>query len=139
MEIKYKKYYTRLNPNLIIEKNPDIIKLKALYIDLFKTFEMLENEDSPLIIHKWNLNIENIEFKMQKEWGFKEDKNMHTYWFKNGICTCPKLDNQDNLGTEYRIYSGDCKMHGDKIRNFLSRNKKIKRILNEEINCNKNR
>lgn len=55
--------------------------------------------------------LEACEFKLQKLWGVKKDKNYHTYWMAPKACTCPKMDNMDRLGYG-RIIAGDCPLHG---------------------------
>ena len=57
--------------------------------------------------------VEVVEFKLQKTWKFKEDRNMHD-WFKVPKCICPKSDNEDMKGTPYRRVVQNCKNHGVK-------------------------
>ena len=130
MEVKYKKWSSSLNYKLLIqnkkEENVDVLKEK--YIEMFKYFEKLENTDNYFVLNDIMQKIEEIEFEMQELWGFKKDRNMHRYWFDNGVCSCPRMDNYDNLGTPYRIYHSECVLHGDEMRNMLNREKKLKRI-----------
>lgn len=58
--------------------------------------------------------VEALEYVMQYLWGFPLDKNLHSYWFQMEGCTCPEMDNEDVVGTPYRVYNGSCKWHGGK-------------------------
>ena len=74
-------------------------------------FGAMEATDDPVTL-KALAKIETaLEFHQQELWGFKRDENMH-YWWQVPKCRCPKLDNQERYGTQYRIVSGDCPVHG---------------------------
>lgn len=65
--------------------------------------------------------IQELEFALQKEWGFPQDANYHTYWSRPKSCTCPKMDNADYFGFG-KIITSDCPLHGhgfefEKIKN----------------------
>jgi len=130
-EVEYKKWNATLNVNILKQNatEENIEKLKEVYINMFKVFEKMESTDNSFILHDCILKIEELEFEMQELWGFKKDRNMHRYWFDNDICTCPRMDNFDNLGTPYRIYDSMCPLHGYNMRNVLNREKKLERIL----------
>jgi hypothetical protein len=53
----------------------------------------------------------NLQFKLQKLWGFKEDINYHPWW-ELPKCTCPKLDNNDAWPTGFYCKIQDCPIHG---------------------------
>lgn len=58
--------------------------------------------------------LEQLEFRMQEEWGFDRDANKHTWWLKPKKCTCPKMDNTDPVYFGGgKIISADCPVHGE--------------------------
>lgn len=57
--------------------------------------------------------VQKIEFKLQRLWGFKQDPNFHSWFFRIPGCTCPKMDNQERIGTGYFIRTLDCPFHGE--------------------------
>ena len=68
-------------------------------------------------IKQWDEEIKDIEFKLQEAWGFDQDSRYHRYWYDQPLCTCPKMDNRELLGTEYRLTDFRCPVHGDGIKN----------------------
>lgn len=56
--------------------------------------------------------IEAIEFYMQELWEFPQDRDFHSHWYRVKWCTCPKLDNDDNIGEVGRYISSSCPYHG---------------------------
>ena len=56
--------------------------------------------------------IESIEFQMQSNWNFNQDKAYHRYQFDLPNCQCPSMDNHDRIGTKYRIFNQSCVYHG---------------------------
>lgn len=56
--------------------------------------------------------LQQLEFNLQAAWGFDQDENFHTYWFRAPHCTCPKMDNSDQFGSEIKYISADCPLHG---------------------------
>ena len=79
------------------------------YLKLKKQHKKCTDYKRSLKFHMEQLR--KLEFKMQRLWGLKEDENYHTYWMMPKQCTCPKLDNMDQLGYG-RIISEDCPLHG---------------------------
>ena len=127
MFIKYKKYKINVNFNIVPEEKHK--ELKELYLSMFKIFEKLEKIISPQQTLLLSKELENIEYSMQEIFGFPQNRNYHRYWLEIPTCTCPKLDNQEYYGTEYRLIVEDCPIHGNRIKNIINRIEKIKRIL----------
>ena len=98
-----------LNQKLADDKGLSDITV-GLINDLHKGAEHVINNpekyDNPL------LTLENIEYSLQKLWGFPLDKNYHHYSFKLKDCTCPKDDNMLMLGSGMFYKRTDCKYHG---------------------------
>ena len=55
--------------------------------------------------------MENLEFSLQRNWNFLEDKLKHTHWNRFAACSCPKIDNRERFGYP-KIISMDCPFHG---------------------------
>ena len=64
-------------------------------------------------LKKWDAEIKDIEFKLQEAWGFKQDSSFHRHWYEQPLCTCPKMDNKELLGTEHRLINYECPVHGN--------------------------
>lgn len=75
-------------------------------------FDKMWAADDVVELRRLNELVTKCEFNLQELWGFALDENFHR-WYHVPKCTCPKMDNNDRLGTKYKIYSGDCPIHGD--------------------------
>ena len=127
MYIEYKNYKTNINSDIVSEEKHK--ELKELYLSMFKIFEELEEIIQPQRTLLLTKKLEEIEYSMQEIFEFPQNRNFHRYWLKIPTCICPKLDNQDYYGTEYRLIVEDCPVHGNRIKNIMNRKEKIKRIL----------
>ncbi len=85
-----------------------IVKLQNLRKYFFDFMELSNDKDE---IRRLDKIVTQIEFQLQKLWGFPQNKNFHR-WFDVPKCTCPKMDNADNMGSEYRIINPNCILHG---------------------------
>lgn len=77
-------------------------------------FEAARHEtvkDAPLKLQLLANVFDALETEQQKLWNFPVDPNHHR-WFDFPGCTCPKLDNADRLGTDYKIHNVECPIHG---------------------------
>lgn len=113
-EIKYKSYITYLNPNLLMLRKinkQDFETLKHLHRQQFEVYELMENTDDVQKLKELNKLTTKIQYEMQKAWHFRKNKNRH-YWYNVPKCDCPKLDNQERLGTPFRIINQSCIIHG---------------------------
>jgi hypothetical protein len=109
------KPLTALNSNLVKKQNlteEEINILKNLHIEMHEIKEQMKKTDDPNELHELAFIVENLEFMMQGAWGFVKDRNYHTHWINVPKCICPKMDNQDNYGTPYRVIRDDCPVHG---------------------------
>jgi len=127
MIVEYNIYSINVNFDIVEESKHDI--LRELYISMFKIFEELEYIISPQRTLLLSIDLENIEYKMQDIFGFPHNRNYHRYWLKIPTCNCPKLDNSEYYGTQFRLTTNDCPIHGDRIKNLINRKEKIKRII----------
>ena len=105
------------NPNssLILRQGVDASELrhlKFLHAEKLKYFDLMKETDEKEKLKEYAHEVECIEFEMQKAWHFTQDRNFHE-WYKVPKCTCPKMDNADNRGTNRRIIVMDCPVHGE--------------------------
>lgn len=56
--------------------------------------------------------IQGLDYALQALWGFKLDSDHHSSQHHINGCTCPKIDNDDLVGTKYRVRSQGCPFHG---------------------------
>ena len=59
------------------------------------------------LLKVWRAN----ESELQKLWGFPVDSSYHKEFRIEG-CSCPKEDNEQYVGTQYRYVSKSCPFHG---------------------------
>ena len=95
----------------------ELTKLHTLKDELFETMEGLDpNKEKDLKqLRMFVKLLQSLEFDMQRVWKFDPNANMHSWWFKAPHCKCPFMDNQDMLGTKYRVHVKDCPLHGHEI------------------------
>ena len=104
-----------LNSSLVLKQGLDVSELrnlKALHAEKLKYFDLMRETDYKHKLKEYAHEIECIEFEMQKAWHFTQDRNFHE-WYKVPKCTCPKMDNADNRGSNRRIVVMDCPVHGE--------------------------
>jgi hypothetical protein len=110
MQIDYKGYNISINEDFLDSQKAwknikDIIKARIEIIDIMA---ILPDNNHKELLEK----LTNAEYDLQKAWNFKADSNYHSYqWIGLEDCTCPTLDNIDNLGTDIRYVDGNCPWH----------------------------
>lgn len=90
--------------------------LKALHIEMYELKEKIDKTDDKNELRELVISVENLEFMMQDAWGFEKNRNYHTHWFDCPKCTCPRMDNYDNVGTPFRVINEKCLLHGKIIK-----------------------
>ena len=104
-----------LNQNLVARNNvsdTSQIQLCELYDEL----EALIAEGNAALSVEVNREIANkieqLEFNLQRLWGFSESKFHHRYWSRLQMCLCnaDSLDNMDDFGYR-RTIRGNCPIH----------------------------
>lgn len=127
-----------LNPHLIVKQglNEDEVRLlEELHEKRLNLFKLMASCDPKMkgdrvMLAEYAQQVEQLEFRMQEAWKFDKDRNMHSWWFRVPHCRCPKLDNEEHIGTPYRIFTQDCPVHGElHINNSLTLWERIKRIF----------
>lgn len=115
----------KINPMLVEKQgisNENVEKIESIYKKIAELFEKsiklseeYSSKNEPFDKEKAkeiNLKVENFEFELQRLWGFKEDRGYHTWWLKNPICKCPKIDNMDIAYSGKRVINCNCPLHG---------------------------
>lgn len=105
-----------LNKRLLKEKGLDkdisrIEKLKDSHKEKLRLFKLMKETNDKETLRELSACVEEIEFIQQELWGFPINRNFHRWW-EVPKCACSKLDNMENIGTEYRIINEDCPVHG---------------------------
>ena len=104
-----------LNASLVLKQGLDVSELrnlKSLHAEKLKYFDLMRATDEKAKLKEYAHEVECIEFEMQKSWRFTQDRNYHE-WYRVPKCTCPNMDNADWRGTDRRIISMDCPVHGE--------------------------
>lgn len=112
------KYAYSLNQGLAERQGvtpTQLAALSRLHVKKLSLFELAKLATSKLELHKMAEDLEVIEYEMQRNWNFPIDRNFHE-WYLLPQCTCPKRDNAERRGTEYRIVKEDCPAHGKRDR-----------------------
>ncbi len=89
----------------------DIKQLDVTYEKLKNLFLLAEEQTSSIELAKIAMQVEEVEFELQRIWKFEQNDAMHTYWYRIPHCECPVYDNRDLFGTGNRIYLAGCPVH----------------------------
>ena len=104
----------RLNESLALRQgvtDEELDKIRALHELKLKVFQMMEETDNVDRLRACAEMVTDIEFALQRNWHFPEDKRFHE-WYKVPKCACPKMDNAERRGTSFQITVSDCPIHG---------------------------
>lgn len=107
------KLITLINKNMIESQgvsDENLELIKECVIDRIKIFKLMEATDSIIELLNYASEVETLEYKQQRLWGFPEDYTFHR-WFEVPKCKCPTLDNADRIGTVERNVSVQCPIH----------------------------
>lgn len=120
---KYKVFYkdihvTTINKQLIIKQNIDdntlecIKQMHIMKYLIFKRAKELDNSDVLRIKELYNTYCI-IDTELQRLWGFEENNRYHRFWVFPK-CSCPKMDNEERLGSDQFVFTSSCIVHGSK-------------------------
>jgi len=107
----------RLNERLATAQgvtDEQLTKLRDLHqqkLMLFEQMELLDPTTEPGRLKSLAFAVEQIEFDLQANWNFPQDPNFHE-WYLVPHCKCPTLDNRDRKGTQFKVISTFCPIHG---------------------------
>ena len=116
MKTKTKFQPEHLNQNLVARNNVSYtaqLQLCGLYDKLEALIEEGDASLSVEVNREIADKIEQLEFKLQRLWGFPESKLHHRYWSSLDMCLCNanSMDNLDDFGYR-RTIRLDCPLHG---------------------------
>lgn len=103
---------TYLNKHLIKQQNlnqKQVDKLKVIHQKKYDVITEMKNTDDIKTLKLLAMDIEVIEFELQKAWGFPENRDFH-YWWDIPKCKC---DGIFDYGTSVRNIHKNCKIHND--------------------------
>lgn len=111
------KPVSRLNERLAKKQgvtDEQLTQLRLLHEVKHEVFRLMTLTSDPEQLKNGANLVEQLEFALQRNWNFPEDRGMHE-WYDVPGCTCPKMDNADNRypGSEMRIHMMDCPIHGE--------------------------
>lgn len=101
-----------LNPKKLLEQKIDLETYKKIvkyHRKKRKVYAKIEHEDCNL--KPYAVKIRNIEFELQKLWGYSRDAKMHRFW-ETPKCECPKMDNRDAY-PHLQFINEKCPLHGN--------------------------
>ena len=115
MKTKTKFQPEHLNQNLVARNNVSYasqIQLCELYDELEALIEEGDATFSVEVNREIANKIEQLEFKLQRLWGFSESQMHHRYWSRLQMCLCnaDSMDNLDDFGYR-RVIRLDCPVH----------------------------
>jgi hypothetical protein len=111
-----------LNTRLVVRQGLDSEEIEALCVSHTLrevVFELATRAKDQKVPNSKTLKMlaqvyEALQFEQQKLWRFEPTADHHRFFDLPG-CACPKLDNEDRLGTPYKIYSEACPIHKDRV------------------------
>lgn len=105
------------NPHLVARQKLTQADIDAVTFEherkniLFKVMSDLNPVEQKQELQLCALELQEIEFAMQRAWRFAEDADRHTWWFQAPHCRCPSMDNSDPIMPN-RITVQNCPLHG---------------------------
>lgn len=110
---------TRLNENLIKQQNlsskqiEEVCRLHRMKHSIILAMKDASASNDVNLLRYCAERITDIEFMLQRAWGFTENINYHMFWLLPG-CSCPTIDNMDAYPSGYYVTASDCLIHGEK-------------------------
>lgn len=116
LKVQYGKRKIFLNHHLIAEKcltDDQVQTIKDLHIARMKIEIWMERCKKPEKILWWFATWTENQYLLQEAWGFEQNANWHPS-HRLPHCVCGFIDNEDRLGTPYKVVNPDCILHGEK-------------------------
>lgn len=88
-----------------------IKNVRQLKLDLYIC---IEQEDDPVLLKSYAMDLAECEFELQRLHNFKENADFHRFW-ETPKCLCPKYDNEDLIGLHVSIINMECPLHGSDV------------------------
>ena len=110
--------FDKVELNLKLIQSNDLTKQQIenilnLHKERMELFCSQPEFDNRIKLDRFNDLVEKNEFALQKEWGFKLDKNYHTWWFQVPNCSCSTRINSATFGKPERFVNDCCPIHRD--------------------------
>lgn len=118
MFIQVGAYDVPVNEDLL-EKNNVKQNLYDIVCVRIKIQKLLDKEKENVYIDRESElmdELTSLEYELQTLWGFKTDKNYHSYQWGLKNCSCPRMDNLDRLGLPSKVINPTCPYHGKGLK-----------------------
>lgn len=104
-----------LNENLLTRQNcwKNLEAIKEAHELKLCIYALIIEESDTALLRSLVLDIEEIEFELQRLWKFREDYKFHRFW-ETPKCKCPKIDNEEAYPFGYYIRNLTCILHGSR-------------------------
>ncbi len=116
LKVQYGKRKIFLNPRLIAEKrltDEQVQTIKDLHIARMRIESLMGRCKKPEKIRWWFDTWTENQYLLQEAWGFERNSDWHPS-HRLPHCTCQKLDNDERIGTSYKVVNPECILHGEK-------------------------
>lgn len=113
-DIYYNKVYQySINRNMLENQGKvnELEEIKALHLKKLSYVERLEASDDADVLKFYANEITDVEYALQKAWGFQINVNYHRFWILPK-CKCPTMDNEDRYPHGHYLVSSVCALHG---------------------------
>ena len=110
----FKLRNTVINSNLVVRQKisfEEVDKIKKLHTLKNCYLDLMHKYSEPDKLKYFSSIITQIEFQLQKLWGFPQNEYYHRFW-ELPKCECPKMDNIETYGTGHRWFNPQCRIHG---------------------------
>ena len=122
------KHVMDLNPSLARQQERsdyDLNEIKKIHrkrLNIFKDIEKTNDISELRVLAK---RVDDIDFELQDYWGFKRDKDYHTWWFQMPKCSCSIDENWGLVGSSERSIDDLCVFHGTQLNKLATVKDKI--------------
>ncbi len=108
---KVNKYFT-INKTFLERNNAEknLSKIVKLFKNKFRLFGIMKRTKNINKLLSLAEDVKQNEFKIQTLFNFSPSEDWFRFWQLPG-CSCPRMDNEDRLGTPYKIRNLNCKLH----------------------------
>lgn len=105
----------RINRELLFRNNrlAFLDEIKELYILKRSIYLAIMEENDPRILKSYAEDLTQIEYKLQRCYGFDEKIDFHRFW-ETPKCICSKMDNMEAYPYGHYIRNERCMLHGRK-------------------------
>lgn len=104
---------TVLNKRLMVQQcctEDDMTALLVSHVLRASVFEAMNRTDDPHELQRYDRVYKHLQRAQQELWKFQQNDNYLRFW-DVPKCGCPKMDNDDAVGTPYKITSAACVIH----------------------------